>query len=157
MFSIAQVLSWRLGHLADRVEGGQSGPKIISDVVPLHIAADHADRCLCILETVPRGWSANVQQHGFGLRGPFSCFFFPSRDECLSLISEGSGPSALPVLLIDAFSECIALFQLRGASRAWPSDGCLPLGGPRGELRACVRNFCRTLAQGRIFSGCCLG
>ena len=61
----------RLGHLADRIEGGQSGPKIISDVVPLDIAADHADRCLCIVEAVSCGRSADLKKHGLGLCGPF--------------------------------------------------------------------------------------
>jgi hypothetical protein len=70
-----------------------------------------------ILETVPRRQPTNLKKNGFGLCGPLSGFFTPSRDEFVSLISKGSSDSALRVLAVDALSQCVTLFQLFRASR----------------------------------------
>jgi hypothetical protein len=58
-----------------------------------------------------------LKKQGSCLVGPLSGFFPPSRRQFISLISKGSSPSALPVLIVNAFSQCVPLFKLLGASR----------------------------------------
>jgi hypothetical protein len=141
-----------LGGFANRGEGGQSCPKIISDIVPPHISTHHADRGFCILEAALRCRPRDLKKKGFGLVGPLSRFFSPSRREFIAPISKGSGNSALRVLSIDAFSQCVALFQLLGTSRVWWSGGCWRLGCPCGLFK-----FSPNVGHGPLINGGCLG
>ena len=137
---------------ANRREGCQSRPKKISDVVPPQISTHHADRCFCILEAALCCRPTNLKKNGSCLVGPLSRFLPPSRREFIAPISKGSGPSALPVLIVNAFSQCVPLFKLLGASRFWWSCGCLRLGCPCGRF-----NFSPLLAHGLLISGWYLG
>ncbi len=141
-----------LGCFANRREGGQSRAKIISDIVPPHISTHHADRCFGVLEAALRCRPTNLKQKGFGLVGPLSCFFSPSRSEFIAPISKASIPSALPVLIVNAFSQSVPLFQLLCASRFWWSCGCLRLSCPC-ELF----HFSPILAHGPLINGGYLG
>ena len=148
----------RLWSLADRLEGGQSCPKIISDIVPPHISTHHAYRCLGILEAGLCGRPTNLEKNGFGLCSPLPCFFHPPRHEFISPISKGSSNSALRVFPIDAFSHRVALFQLLGASRVWQGCGWGGLRCSWGQV-LCVESatFSATLAHGSLIGRKCLG
>ena len=142
----------RLGCFANRREGGQSRPKKNSDIVPPHFSTHHADRCLGILESALCFRPTNLKQKSFCLVGPLSRFFPPSRREFVASISKGSIPSALPVLVVNACSQCVPLFQLLGASRFWRSGACVHVTCPCGFF-----NLSTILAHGPLFSGGDLG
>lgn len=147
-----------LRRLTDRIQGCQSGPKKISDIVPPDVPVHHADRCVRVLEAVLRCRPTDLKKNGFCLSGPRRGFSTPSRDEFISPISKSSSNSALPVLTIDAFLQCVALFQLFYASRVGWGCGDVALGWFWGwVLWSDWFNAFRTLAQGSLISGRRLG
>ena len=137
---------------ANRREGCQSCPKKISDIIPPHIATHHADRCFGILEATLCCRPTDLKKKGSCLVSPLSRFFPPSRREFIASISKGSISSALPVLIVNAFSQCKPLLQLLCASWFWWSCGLVRLSRPCG-----IFNFFSILAHGRRISSWHLG
>lgn len=104
------------------------------------------------MELALRGWPTNVKKNRSCLVGPVPSSLTPFRREFISPTEKGSCSSALPVLLIDAFLQCVPLMKLLCASGVWWGRGCWHLG--------CLgRHFTLStlLAHGRLIRGWCRG